>query len=186
MSEQAQAGNVGAARAADPSVPDRLVGFGPGEGLPLAMGPFLRGRAEWTAGAYCITDQVIPPRFFAPIHRHAHESQVVLVVSGRVGFYVEGSDEIELPGGSYAYRPAGLMHALWNPTDEPAHVIELTSPGAGFQAYMLAVSELMATGRGSREAVQARAREAGIEFSDAQQDELCARHGVSPSAAFWR
>ena len=109
-------------------VPTGLVALLAEEGVPLAQGPRLKGQSAWSGGNVCITDAAVPPRTLTPIHKHEHESQVVIVAAGTLAFYVEGSPVVELPAGSYSYRPAGLYHALWNPTDEPAHAYEITSP----------------------------------------------------------
>jgi quercetin dioxygenase-like cupin family protein len=168
------------------SLPSTLVTFERAQGLPLAQGPLLKGRSEWTDGRVCITDADIPPRQLTPIHKHAYESQTVLVVSGRLAFWVEGSEVVELGAGGYAYRPANLYHSLWNPTDEPAHAVEITSPGERFQAYMLEISELTAAGRADKDTIVAAAARAGVTFTDEGMDELCETYGLTPATVFWK
>lgn len=170
----------------DATVPTELVAFAQEEGLPLAQGPLLKGRSEWTDGHVCITDADVPPRQLTPIHKHAYESQTVIVVSGRLAFWVEGSEVAQVGAGGYAYRPVGLYHSLWNPTDEPAHAVEITSPGERFQAYMLEISALTAAGRADKDTIVAAAARAGVTFTDEGMDELCETYGLTPATVFWK
>jgi quercetin dioxygenase-like cupin family protein len=173
-------------RASDPTIPTALVAFAQGDGLPLAQGPRLKGRAEWTGGRVCITDAAVAPRQLTPIHKHDTDAQIVIVAAGTLAFYVEGSPVVELGAGSFAYRPAGLYHALWNPGDEPAHAVEITSPGDRFQAYMLEISALTEAGEGDKERVVAAAARAGVTFTDEGMDDLCATYGLTPATVFWK
>jgi hypothetical protein len=43
-------------------------------------------------------------------------------------------DELEVEEGGFLFKPRGLVHALWNPTDTEAIVMEFISP-AGFEAF---------------------------------------------------
>jgi quercetin dioxygenase-like cupin family protein len=158
-----------------------------GEGRPLSLGQdmVVLGGAALTGGAYSVLDQVVPPRLIVPPHVHDHETQVSLVVSGTLGFWVDG-DTAEVGAGGYVLRPAGRPHALWNPTDEPARMIELTSPGAAFEEYMIAASALMDSGDATPESVGALAARYGIRFIDGPLAELSERYGVSPAGGFWK
>ncbi len=165
--------------------PRHIVGLEADDGLELNQGSLFKVIAAWTSGAVCISEATFAPRWFAPMHRHEHECQIVVVVSGTIGFYVEGDDEIELSAGGYSYRPIGRLHASWNPTDEPARVMEITSPATSFEACMRDLSTLRDRGEATVEAVRRRAKEAGIIFESERTDELCAKHQVSPHTFFW-
>jgi mannose-6-phosphate isomerase-like protein (cupin superfamily) len=156
-----------------------LISFDVDEGTPLAMAPhsYLTGRAEWTGGAYCITGSVLAPGAVVPPHVHDREAQATIVISGSVGTWVDGHDEVVGAGG-YSYRPAGLPHALFNPTAEPARFLEVTSPGARFQDYMLALSALIEAGDADPAAVRALAGGHGMTFLDEPLHELRERHGL--------
>jgi quercetin dioxygenase-like cupin family protein len=156
-------------------------------GLPLSLGheTFVVGGASLTGGAYSLLDQIVPPRLIVPPHVHDHETQVSLVMSGTLGFWVDG-DLDEVGAGGYVLRPAGHPHALWNPTDQPARMLELTSPGASFEEYMVRASALMDAGDATPESVGALAEGYGIRFVEGPLAELCERYGVSPAGGFWK
>ena len=159
----------------------------PGGGRPLSLGRdmFVLGGAALTAGAYSVLDQVVAPRLIVPPHLHERETQVALVLSGRLGFWVDG-EVAEVGAGGYVLRPAGHAHALWNPTDAPARMLELTSPGAAFEEYMAAASALMDRGEATPQSIGALAEPYGIRFVDGPLAELCERYGVSPTGGFWK
>jgi mannose-6-phosphate isomerase-like protein (cupin superfamily) len=143
-------------------------------------------RSEWTGGGVCVIEDIMPAKSLAPMHKHECEGQTLFVLSGTVGVYVEGDDEIEIGTGEHAYRPPGLLHACWNPSTEPARVLEITTPGERFQSWLLELSAMTAQGRAERSAIAARARHAGITFEAGRTEELCDRFGVSPSQVFWQ
>jgi quercetin dioxygenase-like cupin family protein len=155
--------------------------------LPLSLGQdmFVLGGAALTGGAYSVIDQVVPPRLIVAPHVHERETQVSLVLSGTLGFWVDG-DIDEIAAGGYVLRPAGRPHALWNPTDEPARMIELTHPGAAFEEYMIKASALMDEGQATPESVGALAEGYGIRFVEGPLAELCERYGATPVGGFWR
>ena len=159
----------------------------PGGGQRLSIGTdvFLTVRAEWTAGAYCLLDQVVAPRFVTPPHVHERESQVSLVLDGVLGFWVDG-EEFEAGPGACVYRPAGKPHALWNPGAEPVRMIEVTTPATDFQRYLLALSDMIDAGTGDPERVAAFAAENGMHFVDGVLDGLRDRHGLHAEGGFWK
>jgi mannose-6-phosphate isomerase-like protein (cupin superfamily) len=164
-----------------------LRAFASGEGEPLSLGgrTLLTVRAEWTGGAYCLLDQVIAPGFITAPHFHDRESQVSLVVEGRLGFWVDG-DELEGGPGSCIFRPAGKPHALWNSTDQPAHMIEITTPAGRFQSCLLQLSAMIDAGTADEAAVREFAAANGTHFVDGVLDDLKRRHGLSERGGFWR
>lgn len=164
-----------------------LQSFAAGEGVTLSVGAstVLVGPAEWSGGTFNVMDQIVPAGLLVPPHVHEHEAQVAFVISGAIGFWVDG-EELELTAGGYIHRPAGKPHALWNATAEPARMLEITSPAAGFEEYMRGVSDLTDTGRATPAAVAELAAGYGITFVPERMDELGQRHGVSPAGGFWK
>ena len=61
-----------------------------------------------------------------------------------------GEDEMEVEEGGFFFKPRGIVHALWNPTDHPVVVIEFISP-AGFEHFF---EEMGALTRADPQAVQ--------------------------------
>jgi quercetin dioxygenase-like cupin family protein len=135
----------------------------------------LIGRAEWTGGDFMVIDQVVPPKTITRAHHHRDQSQAAYVLEGRICFWVDG-EEVEAGPGTYVVRPAGSVHALWNPTDVDARMLEVTSAATGFQELAL-----VATGaETAAEPLAELAVRVGTAFDDEVTEELCRRHGVSP------
>ncbi len=158
-----------------------------GGGTPLSQGAatFILGSASLSDGSYSVLDQIVPPRLIVPPHVHEHETQVSIVLEGTIGFWVDG-DEAEVGAGAYVSRPRGRAHALWNPTDEPARMLELTNPGDRFEEYMLAASALIDAGDATPATVAELAEPYGIRFVEGPLAELSDRYGVSPAGGFWK
>lgn len=139
--------------------------------------------AAWSGGGFFIADQPMAPRILVPPHMHQHEDQVAYVVSGRLGFRV-GDTEVELEAGQFIMRGRGVPHTNWNPTDEPARMLEITFPGH-FETYFRRLDALTRSGAANQEAVHAMAAEYGVSFHDEWVDELSERHGVRLSGGLW-
>ena len=105
------------------------------------------------------------------------EDELSYVLEGRVGVRV-GDDEAEAGVGTYIYKPCGVPHTFWNPTDQPARLLEIICK-AGFENYFVEISELFATGAKpggtEHEAIAARYNES--HFMD-WVPELKARYGL--------
>jgi len=158
---------------------DGLISIAADQGVvPLAIAPetFLKARAEWTDGALCTTGSVLRPGAIVPAHVHDTDAQVTIVVSGRIGTWVDGEAQVLGPGG-YAHRPAGLPHSIFNPYEEPARFLELTTPGTRFERYMLALSDLHERGEASAETIAPLAAEAGIAAVDVDLSHLLVEFG---------
>lgn len=158
--------------------PTSLLVVEPGQGQPLvgAAPVTIAARSAWTDGGFCVFDQIVPPRSMTAAHRHAKETQGAYIIEGTIGFWVDGEAAIG-KAGSYVLRPVGSLHALWNPTDEPAHMLEITSPATDYQTFILELDELVRSG-GGREQIRSLAGRWGTVFDQDVTDELCSRYGV--------
>ena len=141
--------------------------------------------SETTHGAYCMMHQIVLPGLVTPTHRHTHEDQVAIVLEGRLGFWVEGSAETQAGAGTVVHRPRGLFHALWNASQEPATMLEITTPAASFERWMRQLSELNASGAADEATVRALAAATyGIEF--AGPDDPGGSRAAGTSTSFWQ
>jgi quercetin dioxygenase-like cupin family protein len=163
-----------------------FVAYAAGAGERLRSGATIVGRAEWTDGAFISIAADVAPGFFSPVHKHLNQSQTSVVLAGELGFWVEGEEDVILGPGGYVSRPKGRHHAFWNPTDQPARVLEITSPATEFQEWMLDVSEMMSGDGASKDEVAERAGRAGIVFAAELTQQLAERLGLSGSPVFGR
>lgn len=163
----------------------RVVRRDAGEELSIGAYSGLVGRSEWTRGAYCILDQLVPAGLLTPVHSHAAEDQVVFVLEGSLTCWVDGDRET-LAAGDYAVRPAGLPHSLWNATEQQARMLEITNPGERFQEYMGKVSDLIDHGEADADTIGALAGEYGISFHPELTAELTEELQLGTGGSFWK
>lgn len=153
-----------------------------GEGFPLATPAptSIICREAWTEGGLCVFDQVFSPGTITAAHAHGVETQGAYVLAGEIGFWTDG-EEATVGAGGYVVRPAGTVHAVWNATDSPARMLEITSPAERFERFILGFNEILERGDGEFEEIVALAARYGTHFHPEVTAELSARHGVSTS-----
>jgi mannose-6-phosphate isomerase-like protein (cupin superfamily) len=83
---------------------------------------------------FSLVEHPMPPRSLAaPLHRHLREDEYTFVLEGNVGCML--GDEVLVAGpGDLVWKPGNQWHTFWNPTDEPARILEIISP-AGFEHF---------------------------------------------------
>ncbi len=118
----------------------RLVPAGGGEALWF-LGNLVTVKAtgEDTAGRVTVVEFVNPAGFAPPLHRHAHEEEMFLVLDGRAEFTC-GDETVEAGPGDFVQLPAGLPHTFVVSSDGPLRTLQITTP-AGFEAFAAAVGE---------------------------------------------
>ena len=159
----------------------------PGHGAPIRMGALpadLLVPAAFSAGAYELHHQPVPPGVLVVPHTHARQDQISVVTAGTLGVLV-GDEEFTAPAGSCILRPRGIVHALWNPGPQPAQMIEVSSPGAGIEEFFRRFTDLTAAGQATSPAIADLARPYGITYQPDLVPGLEARHGVSAGRGWW-
>jgi quercetin dioxygenase-like cupin family protein len=63
-----------------------------------------------------------------PTHVHPHESQVVRVVQGVIGFHIGPQHAVAEVGDTFT-MPAGVPHRLWTSQPGESRVLVMTAPG---------------------------------------------------------
>lgn len=125
---------------------------------------FLDG--ESTQGRVSLVGHVIAPRSLAaPMHMHAREDEFSFIMSGQVAAISSGHEVLAGPG-ELLVKPRGEWHTFWNPTDEPATLLEIISP-AGLEKLFRS----FAAGEPTPESLVAMAAEYGcqIDFDASMQ-----------------
>ncbi|MDQ6715365.1 MAG: cupin domain-containing protein [Actinomycetota bacterium] len=80
-----------------------------------------------------------PRALAAPMHRHRNEDEYSIIVEGRMGA-VLGGTEVFGTAGDVIFKPRDQWHTFWNAGDEPLVVLELISP-AGLERLFRAFAE---------------------------------------------
>ncbi|MEO6286826.1 MAG: cupin domain-containing protein [Dyadobacter sp.] len=82
----------------------------------------------------CVEVYVAPKRIGPPIHVHKEADELMYVVEGTAGVMIDGEISI-IEAGSFNFRPHGLVHTFFNPTDKPLRFIDMF-PNQGFEVYL--------------------------------------------------
>lgn len=117
----------------------------PGDGDLVTMPGFgavfkLTGRT--TGGLVSIVEHPFPVGTITAAHRHTFEDEHSYVLAGEIGFRSDDQEVVLGPGG-YITKPRGQMHAMWNAGTEPGRIIEVITPGDGFENYFRELGELL-------------------------------------------
>lgn len=85
-----------------------------------------------TAGQLSVLEHPLAPRALgSPVHTHRNEDEYCVVLEGVVGAQI-AEQVIEAGPGAVLVKPRGVPHAFWDPSDQPARLLEIISP-AGFE-----------------------------------------------------
>ncbi len=82
----------------------------------------------------CIEGYVEPRRMGPPIHLHEAADELMYVVEGTAGMMVDGEIFIVEAGG-FGFRPHGLVHTFFNPSDKPLRFIDMF-PNQALEVYL--------------------------------------------------
>ena len=120
-----------------------------------------------TGGHFSIVEHPIDPRRLIRPHMHTTEDEYSFVIEGVIGARI-GDEIVEGGPGTYIIKPRNVPHTFWNPTDQPARLLEIISP-SGFENYFRELGQMIQAGP----------------FSPAGRAELEGRFGFQPAGADW-
>jgi quercetin dioxygenase-like cupin family protein len=139
---------------------------------------------EETQDNFALVEHPIGPRALAaPMHTHRYEDEYTYVLEGEVGVQV-GDEVLVARPGDLVFKPRGVPHAFWNPSEEPARALEIISP-AGFERYFSELAPLFPpTNQGPLDgkAVDAVREKYGLEMDMGSIPVLAERHGLMVDA----
>ena len=132
-----------------------------------------------TNGQVSVVEHPFPVGALVPPHIHSREDEYSIVTAGQIGFR-SGDQEVVLGAGGYISKPRGELHTMWNAGTEPAHMIEIISPG-GFEGFFRELSDLIAAGPPDPATVGELADRYGLSFGAADWlPDLIARYNLDP------
>ena len=156
--------------------------FGDGDAIPNINIRVLI-TADQTGGRFSAMAGVLAPRSLVVPHTHAREDELGFVQRGRIGARV-GDRDVVVDAGQFVFRPHGVVHALWNPTDEPAVTVEIISPG-GLERFFQELGQRAVSGTLTREDMTELAARYDSPFHTELIPELVEAYGVQPGRP-WR
>ena len=111
------------------SLPAAALGLGEGRAMPNDDHFVYKVSAEDSQGRFALLQGGLAPRMLIPPHVHSREDEMTIVIRGRLGARV-ADHEYELGPGGVLLKPRNIVHAMWNPTDEPSVLLEYITPAA--------------------------------------------------------
>lgn len=153
----------------------------PSDRMTLLQGPLgavLMLSGDQTAGRLSVLEHPLAPRALgSPIHTHRDEDEYSVVLDGVVGAQIAGQ-VLEAGPGAVLVKPRGVPHAFWNPSDQPARLLEIISP-AGFEQYFTGLADILsAPGLPDTGQLAALADRYGLDVDLASIPRLAAAHGL--------
>jgi quercetin dioxygenase-like cupin family protein len=153
----------------------RSVAWNTGEAIPGS--PFRRMiTAADTGRRFSSLSAVLGPGDLVLPHSHRDEDEFSFVFRGRIGGRV-GDHDVVVEEGGFLFKPRGIVHAIWNPTNVEAIVVELLSP-AGLEDFFEEIGGLPEGA--SLETVTEIGTRYGLTLHPELIAELSELYGVSP------
>lgn len=142
------------------------------------VGAVLLAGAEATGGAASFVIHPLFPRALgALVHTHSREDEWSFVLEGEVGVQL-GGETLVARAGDLVLKPRGVPHAFWNPTDRPARLLEVITPG-GFEGYFERLAAVLRPGvQPDMAALAAIAADYGLDVDPASVPRLVQAHGL--------
>jgi quercetin dioxygenase-like cupin family protein len=128
-----------------------------------------------SGGSLAVVEVEIPARTLVKPHEHSREDEYTIVLEGTIGVRL-GDDTAALGAGGSLVKPRGIPHAIWNPADAPARIVEIVSP-AGFERYFEEMAPVLQR-KGDTTAFYGLAERYGVRIVDEWIPELEERYGV--------
>ena len=104
----------------------------------LGTPTWVRASAATTSGAFGLIENLLPPGFASPYHRHHREDEAFYVLEGAMAF-VCGETWMNAGPGTYVFGPRGIPHGFMVTGATPARLLLLCTPG-GFEQFVLDLS----------------------------------------------
>jgi quercetin dioxygenase-like cupin family protein len=164
---------------------------GKGDVVPIpGFGAVFKLVSQTTGGMVSIVEHPFPVGAITAAHRHTREDEHSYVLAGEIGFRSDDNEVVLGPGG-YITKPRGQVHAMWNAGSEPGRIIEVITPGDGFENYFRELGELLSAG-GSKSKPAASLHETdqfielaqtyGLTYETPEWlDDVVRRYGLSPA-----
>ena len=153
----------------------------PSDRTTLLQGPLsaiLMLGGDQTGGRLSVLEHPLAPRALgSPVHTHRNEDEYSVVLEGVVGAQI-GDQVVEVGPGAVLVKPRGVPHAFWNPSDEPARLLEIISP-ARFEHYFEGLAEIFsAPGPPDTGRLAGLIDRYGLDLDRASISQLAAAHGL--------
>jgi quercetin dioxygenase-like cupin family protein len=117
-----------------------------------------------------------PKAVVAPIHTHTLEDEYQFIIEGEASFEL-GGEVIDAKAGDVVVQPREVPMAIWNPSDKPARLLVMFTPG-GYDRYLKEVTPHVVTG--NLAAMPPLWQQYGLTTDPSSIPRLMKEHGLSP------
>ena len=97
------------------------------EGSPWTHNEWLSRPDIVAAEKLMMVRATMPPFHCHPFHSHPHREEIIYILSGKAEQWIGAESRILGPG-DVGHIPAGMVHATYNPFDEPLIFQAILSP----------------------------------------------------------
>ncbi|MGH2554521.1 MAG: cupin domain-containing protein, partial [Actinomycetota bacterium] len=105
----------------------------------------MKATAESTAGGFSMAEVTFPAGMSGPPpHLHRETTDTFYVLEGTLRVHV-GTEVHDLPAGSFASVPPGVVHTFSNPGEAAVRFLNINCPG-GWERYLRDLAKAMSTG----------------------------------------
>src|SRR5215217_1227194 len=141
------------------------------------FGAVFKLSSHTTGGLVAIVEHPFAVGTVTAAHRHTREDEHSFVLAGEIGFRSDDNEVVLGPGG-YITKPRGQMHAMWNAGSEPGRILEVITPGGGFENYFRELSELLTSDSVAQ-------RDGGPLHESAEFTDLATKYGLTYGTPAW-
>lgn len=89
----------------------------------------------------CVEHLLQPFQMGPPPHVHHELDEIMYVLDGTITVLL-GKEVVELPTGSYHFRPRGIVHTFWNAHGQPARFMDMYPSSQDFAHYLEELAQL--------------------------------------------
>ena len=155
--------------------------LGPAEGRTGFLGSigvrFMIDGADADQRFSLVEHPMSPRALAAPLHRHNREDEYSYVLEGEIGALL-GDEVVYASAGDFVFKPREQWHTFWNPTDQPARILEIIVPG-GFEHFFDELAALRQEPDFDPSMLPGLAARYGLDVDPEATQRVCAEHGLS-------
>lgn len=101
-------------------------------------------------GQRLLGENYVQPNAGPPMHVHFKQDEGMTVVSGKIGYQIEGqAPQYAGPGESVVFKK-GVVHRFWNAGDEVLHCTAWVEPADNFVFYLTSAFDAINRGKNGR------------------------------------
>lgn len=86
-----------------------------------------------------VIEEIVPPGFAAPMHRHQREDEIFYIIDGVFRIW-RGGEVFDVSSGGVVFLPRNQIHTFMNIGSEPGRLLTVVQP-AGLEGFFEALAD---------------------------------------------